>query len=276
MSFEWVPGLLIFAIIVVPWHWAMESRNPGFLHFYIMVQHFDRLVGQEHAKPFWFFMLIFPFGMLLWVAFFFPTLATSLRKAVNAVRLPRGDGGHGEAVLFLVIWVFAVIGLFSLSTCKLIPYILPAYPAMALLMAHFIRGREQLTRSIRWGTAILAVLLLVCVWVMMPVAMRQDTLTMSELVPAIRVGQAGLLLAGIFLLVCLFKLRLIPFATGFAVVLLFPAMLMVVPSVANYRKVGGFIKAMPNPLPREIRIAEWHNYDQALSFLHRQPYHSGG
>jgi len=49
-------------------------------------------------------------------------------------------------------------------------------------------------------------------------------------------------------------------------VLLFPAMLMVVPSVAKYRKVGGFIKAMPRPLPREIRIAEWRNYDQALSF----------
>jgi hypothetical protein len=100
----------------------------------------------------------------------------------------------------------------------------------------------------------------------MPLAMRQDTLTMSELIPAIRVGQAGLIMGGIFLLVCLFKRRLIPFATGLAIVLLFPAMLMVVPSVANYRKVGGFIKAMPNPLPREIRAAEWRNYDQALSF----------
>ncbi len=266
LSVAWVPGLLIFAIIVVPWHWAVDSRNPGFFHFYIMVQHFDRLVGQEHAKPFWFFMLIFPFGMLLWTAFFFPAVAKSLRKAIEAVRLPRGDGGHGEAVLFLVIWVVAVIGLFSLSTCKLIPYILPAYPAMALLMAHFIRGREQLTRSVRWGTAILAILLLVGVWALMPLAMRQDTLPISQLMPAIRVGQAGLILGGIFLLICLFKRRLIPFATGFAIVLLFPAILMIVPSVANYRKVGGFIKAMASPLPLEIRTAEWHNYDQALSF----------
>jgi hypothetical protein len=99
----------------------------------------------------------------------------------------------------------------------------------------------------------------------MPVAMRQDALTMSELVPAIRVGQAGLILAGIFAGL-LFKRRFIPLATGLAMVLLFPAMLMVVPSVAKYRKVGGFIKAMPHPLPQEIRIAEWRNYDQALSF----------
>ena len=266
LSFEWVPGLLIFAVIVVPWHWAVASRNPGFFHFYIVVQHFARLVSHEHAKPFWFFMAIFPFGMLLWTAFFFPALAKSLQKAYKAVRLPRGDGGSGEAVLFLVIWVFAVIGLFSLSTCKLIPYILPAYPAMALLTANFLRGQKQLKQSVRWSAAILAILLLVCASVLMPAAMRQDTLTMSELVPAIRVGQAGLILGGIFLLVCLYKGRLIPFAAGFAMVLLFPAMLMIVPSVAQYRKVGGFIKAMPSPLPREIRIAEWRNYDQALSF----------
>ncbi len=266
LSFEWMPGLLIFALIVVPWHWAVASRNPGFFHFYIVVQHFARLVSHEHAKPFWFFMAIFPFGMLLWTAFFFPALVKSLKKAYQALRLPRGAQPHGEAVLFLLIWVFAVIGLFSVSTCKLIPYILPAYPAMALLIAYFIRGQEQLKRSVRWFAAILGMTLLLCVWAMMPAAMRQDTLTMSELVPAIRVGQAGLSLGGIFLLVCLFKRRLVPFATGFAMVLLFPAMLMIVPSVANYRKVGGFIKAMPRPLPREVRIAEWRNYDQALSF----------
>jgi 4-amino-4-deoxy-L-arabinose transferase-like glycosyltransferase len=60
LSFEWVPGLLIFALIVVPWHWAVASRNPGFFDFYIVVQHFARLVSQEHAKPFWFFFVIFP------------------------------------------------------------------------------------------------------------------------------------------------------------------------------------------------------------------------
>ncbi|MCP4576763.1 MAG: hypothetical protein GY846_10820 [Deltaproteobacteria bacterium] len=266
LSFEWVPGLLIFAVIVVPWHWAVSSENPGFFHFYIVVQHFARLVSHEHAKPFWFFMAIFPFGMLLWVAFFFPAAVKSFRKAFEAVRSPRGDRGKGESILFLVIWVVGVIGLFSLSSCKLIPYILPAYPAMALLMADFIRDRSLMKRSVLWGAAILAILLLVCAGVLMPVAMRQDALSMAELLPAIRVGQVCLSLGGIFLLVSLFKRRMIPFATGFAMVLLFPAMLMVVPSVAKYRKVGGFIKAMPNPLPGEIRIAEWRNYDQALSF----------
>ncbi|EFK10511.1 dolichyl-phosphate-mannose-protein mannosyltransferase [delta proteobacterium NaphS2] len=265
-SMAWAPGLLIFAIIVVPWHWAVSSENPGFFHFYIVVQHFDRLTSQEHAKPFWFFIALFPFGMLLWTAFFFPAVARSFQKAFNALRSSREDEGQGEAVLFLVIWIVAVIGLFSLSACKLVPYILPAYPAMALLMAHFLRGEGQGKRSVRWGVAILAILLMVFAWVLMPVAARQDALPMSELALAIRVGQAGLILSSILLAVSFFKRRLIPFSTGFAMVLLLPAMLMVVPSVAKYRKVGGFIKAMPTPLPPEIKVAEWRNYDQALSF----------
>jgi len=47
---------------------------------------------------------------------------------------------------------------------------------------------------------------------------------------------------------------------------LIPTMVMLVPTVAKYRKVGGFIKAMPRPLPAQIKIAEWRNYDQGLSF----------
>ena len=96
LSMAWIPGLLIFAVIVVPWHWAVSAENPGFFHFYIVVQHFARLVSHEHAKPFWFFMAIFPFGMLLWTAFFFPAAAKSFRKAFKAVRAPRGDGGAGR------------------------------------------------------------------------------------------------------------------------------------------------------------------------------------
>ena len=221
--------------------------------------------------------------MLLWTVFFFPAAVKSFREAFKAVRLPRGDGGQGEAILFLTLWIIAVIGLFSLSSCKLIPYILPAYPAMALLMAHFMRGAigdrprffdrpffernaAPLSKNVVCPLLLLAILLLVGTLVLMPLAMRQDTLPMAELVPIIRVGQAGLIMGSIFLVVSFFKRRLIPFATGFAMVLLFPAVLMVVPSVAKHRKVGGFIKAMPNPLPREIRIAEWRNYDQSLSF----------
>ncbi len=265
-SMAWAPGLLIFGLIVVPWHWYVGSRNPGFFHFYIVVQHFARLAGQEHVKPFWFFIVVFPFGMLLWTAFFFPAAKQSFKKAWNAVLAFRKNGAPDDPILFLVIWVLAVIGLFSLSTCKLVPYILPAYPAMAILMARFITSGGLLGRWGRWGALVLGILLASFVPSLMPLVTRQDTLAVSELLPAIYVGGACLISGSILLIIAFFKRPMIPFATGAAFALLFPAILMVVPTVAKFRKVGGFIKAMPAPLPSEIRIAEWRNYDHALGF----------
>ena len=265
-SMAWAPGLLIFAIIVVPWHWAVSARNPEFFHFYIVVQHFSRLVSLEHAKPFWFFMVLFPFGMLFWTGLFFPAAAKSIKTAWSAVRGPQNSGAQSESILFLVIWIAAVIGLFSVSSCKLVPYILPAYPAMALLIAFYLNKGEGLQkRPARWCTAIIAFLLLSAILPISHFARGQDMIPMAELALSIGMAQVALLLGGILLLVSLFKKRLIPFATGFALILLMPAMFTVVPIPAKYRKIGGFIKAMPT-LPREIRIAEWRNYDQALSF----------
>ena len=270
-SMAWAPGLLIFAIIVVPWHWAVSARNPEFLHFYIVVQHFSRLVSYEHAKPFWFFMVIFPFGMLLWTGLFFPAAAKSIKTAWRAVRGPQNNGAQSESILFLVIWIAAVIGLFSLSRCKIVPYILPAYPAMALLIAVYLnKGEGLLGRPARWCTASIAFLLLAAVWPISHFAQEQDMLPMAELALPIGLAQAALLFGGILLIVSVFKRRLIPFATGFALILLMPAMFAIVPVPAKYRKIGGFIKAMPNPLPQEIRVAEWRNYDQALSFYSRR------
>ncbi len=269
-AMAWAPGLLIFAIIVVPWHWAVSLRNPEFFHFYIVVQHFSRLVSLEHAKPFWFFIVLFPFGMLFWTGLFFPAAANSIKTAWRVVRDPQNKGTQSESILFLVIWVSAVIGLFSLSRCKLVPYILPAYPAMALLIAVYLDKGALLKCPARWCTALMAFLLLAAVLPIRNIARGQDMIPMAELTLPLVMAQIALLSGGILLLVSLFKRRLIPFATGFTLILLMPAMFMIVPVPAKYRKIGGFIKAMPQPLPREIRVAEWRNYDQALSFYSRR------
>ena len=47
----------------------------------------------------------------------------------------RAARGHSSPELFLWIWVLFVCVFFSLSDSKLIPYILPAMPALALLIA---------------------------------------------------------------------------------------------------------------------------------------------
>ncbi|MBW1784826.1 MAG: glycosyltransferase family 39 protein [Deltaproteobacteria bacterium] len=283
-AMAWVPGLLIFLAIVLPWHLVAGFRNPEFFHFYVVVQHFGRLVSEEHARPAWYFLIIFPFGMLFWTAFFFPAALAALKKAGRAIRMPwirsrkqkagkadpAKDTGKTEEVLYLVIWAGAVIGLFSLSRSKLVPYILPAYPAMALLTAYYLVNGALKRTSARWCAGITAILLLALIPVASYYVGGQEMLPADELARPVRIAQGALLLGSILLTVAVFKRGLIPAAVGLAMVLLIPSMVMTVPVAANHRKVGGLLKGMPRPLPEEIRIAEWRTFDQGLGFYSRR------
>ena len=280
----WIPGILLFAAIVLPWHIAAALRDPQFLHFYIIVQHFQRLSYQEHASPFWFFPAILPFGLLFWTALFFPAVVNAFRQSLYSIKIfPRSKrkkevdvllepskGYEKEAdsvkVLFLIIWTLAVPGLFSLSSGKLIPYILPAYPAMALLLSHYIVRGGLKNRSTRWCGAITAGLLVAAIPVVSYFIRIQDTLPMEAARVPFHVALWGLGSGSALLVFAVFKRRFMPLATGLALVALLPTAILTVPAVANYRKIGGIIKAMPTPLPPEIKIAEWSNYDQSLSF----------
>ena len=299
-NMAWIPGILLFAAIVLPWHIAAALRDPQFLHFYIVVQHFQRLTSQEHANasPFWFFPAILPFGLFFWTALFFPAAVNAFGLALDAVKiLPRfsrtrlqrhlrkqcgqgrkdtgvppepskGFGREAESgsVLFLIIWIVAVPGLFSLSSGKLIPYILPAYPAMALLLSHYLVRGGLDNRSTRWCGAITAGLLLVAIPVVSHFVRIQDTMPAQAAQAPLHAALWGLGIGSALLIFAAFKRRFMPLATGLVLVALLPSAILSVPAVANHRKIGGFIKAMPNPLPSKIKIAEWSNYDQSLSF----------
>ncbi|MFO7599750.1 MAG: glycosyltransferase family 39 protein [Candidatus Desulfacyla sp.] len=279
LSMAWVPGLLIFAVIVLPWHLAAGFRNPEFFHFYFVVQHFGRLVSEEHARPIWYFFVILPFGMLFWTAFFFPAALAALRRAARVIGLPSirsrkweetGEARQSEDILFLVIWVGAVVGLFSLSRSKLVPYILPAYPAMALLIAFYLVNGGLTRTSARWCSGITAIFLLAAIPVVSYYAQAQEMLPVGELKRPVRLAQSALLLGSVLMGLSAFRRGLIPAATALVLVLLMPAMVMIVPVGANYRKVGGLMKGMPMPLPKEIRVAEWRTFDQGLSFYTRR------
>lgn len=53
----WPPGLLAMAAIAAPWYLAMQARFAEFLHFFLVVQHFQRFSGAgfNNAMPVWFF-----------------------------------------------------------------------------------------------------------------------------------------------------------------------------------------------------------------------------
>lgn len=126
-------GTLLFLAVAAPWFVAVSQRNPDFARFFFIHEHFERFTSTVHGRyqPFWFFVPVLAGTMLPW-SFFIPgALGKAWRERV------RQEGGGG---MFLLIWIVLIFLFFSKSSSKLIPYLLPIFPPLAILIAHRING----------------------------------------------------------------------------------------------------------------------------------------
>jgi len=122
-------GICIFLAIVLPWHVLVQLKNPEFFHFYFVEQHFTRYFTKAMGRyqPFYWFVPVLLIGFFPWVIFFFARIK-SLFPSFWATRATK----HRE--IFLLLWAIEIFFFFSFSDSKLIPYILPCFPPLALLV----------------------------------------------------------------------------------------------------------------------------------------------
>lgn len=127
LSARW--GLPLFTVIAAPWFVLAARANPQFLRFFFVREHFQRfLTTIEHrTEPWWFFVPVLVVGIMPWL----PQAGCALIGTLKQ-RIPRG---RFDAARLLAAWCVFVMVFFSASDSKLIPYILPVIPALALLCA---------------------------------------------------------------------------------------------------------------------------------------------
>jgi 4-amino-4-deoxy-L-arabinose transferase-like glycosyltransferase len=125
-----VKGMLLYAVLVVPWFVAIALREKEFLRFFVIDQNFLRFLTQKHNRsgPVYYFLPVLFGGLFPWSIFIPKALAIYWRTK--------------ELRLFL-IWFFVVFLFFSLSGSKLPPYILPAFPALAILLGCLFQDRAK-------------------------------------------------------------------------------------------------------------------------------------
>ncbi len=143
----WFSGLAAFAVLAVPWHVLAARATPQFLWFYFVHEHVLRYLTDEarRVEPFWFFLVVVGAGALPWIGLL-PSAGSLLarREARDAHGPERRD-----LALFAALWAGFVIAFFSISKSKLIPYVLPAFPPLAILFAlaaehaERVGGRER-------------------------------------------------------------------------------------------------------------------------------------
>ncbi len=128
-SIDAVFGALVFFAIVSPWYLMAEWRNPGYLHYYLWEEHFGRFVTNEfdRAEPWYYFIGIGLIGFLPW-SLLLPLFAPHAYKTGWQSKL-------ADPALYLISWAVLPLLFFSISKSKLPHYILPIFPALAMLTA---------------------------------------------------------------------------------------------------------------------------------------------
>ncbi|MDR0457889.1 MAG: glycosyltransferase family 39 protein [Burkholderiaceae bacterium] len=163
----WLRGLLLFAVIAVPWFVLAERRYPGLFAYLFGVQQFTRYVGRgfNNVQPWWFYLPCLILLLFPWAFFALAEGAARARRGKpSAAPLPAAPVSRQVQALCW-IWIAAILIFFSIPRSKLIGYILPVMPPLALLAAlgwgRWMHGRRA---AGAWLAALTALpLVMVCV-----------------------------------------------------------------------------------------------------------------
>jgi 4-amino-4-deoxy-L-arabinose transferase-like glycosyltransferase len=143
-------GCLVFAAVALPWYVLVGSETRGaFLRGFLWNENVNRFLApmERHAGPVWFYLPTLLVGFTPWCVFLGPVVwdafgsrgaegdRTEPVPSAVAIGSPLNDAG---ACRFLLIWLAVWVGFFSLAQTKLPNYVLPAYPALALLTGRFL------------------------------------------------------------------------------------------------------------------------------------------
>jgi len=140
----WRAGLPVFLLIAAPWFVLAARAQPQFLQFFFVREHLQRFLTpiEQRSQPPWFFVPVLIIAVLPWISQILAQLCGGWKAS-----MPRGEF---DVKRLLWVWSVFVLGFFSGSNSKLIPYILPAIPTLVLLCAAPREARAAETPG--WAT----------------------------------------------------------------------------------------------------------------------------
>ena len=177
-------AIALYFAITVPWFWAVCRANADFFDFFFIREHFLRYLTTVHDRyePVWFFIPIILAAFVPWTGMLWDAARAAFGKCAL---ISRDDG------IFLGLWAALPFVFFSLSSSKLIPYILPCMPPAAVLIGAAMETADR--RSVLCFIGLNAIILLPLaltgfLWPLLSTDLR----VMSMISPALMLS-AGLL-----------------------------------------------------------------------------------
>ncbi|MDO5305490.1 MAG: phospholipid carrier-dependent glycosyltransferase, partial [bacterium] len=141
-------GLLMFFAVVIPWHKLMLSMyDPLFFDEYIIKHHIARFLGSDvihRERPLLYFIPVILWGTLPFAHSFIALIVEKLSKLKNFkgfknISIPKFEEMNEESKFLSLCLIGAIVTLlfFSSSGTKLITYIIPIYPYLAVIIAKY-------------------------------------------------------------------------------------------------------------------------------------------
>ena len=182
----WVPGLLLYLAMVLPWYIAVQRENPTFVEKFFVQHNLERFATNlyEHRQPFWYYLAVMLVGLMPWTVIAIRALIAAMNASIAEWKvklnpkcylgLPRTGDAFPE---FLVLWALFPIVFFTFSKSKLPGYILPSIPPLTILTGDYLNRirRAGLSNWLLWSHAA-ACALVTFVIVLAPQHMVYDTL----------------------------------------------------------------------------------------------------
>jgi len=133
-------GILIYLAIVAPWAILVMLQGEHVRQAFVL-SNFTRYFGEfAHARPFYYYLTTTPPYFLPWFVYLPGAFYLCFSRHTAAQR---------RQLLLPFVWVAGLFVFFSLSNTKRSEYLLPIFPAMALLVGYAIdRGLEAPSGSL--------------------------------------------------------------------------------------------------------------------------------
>ncbi len=148
----WIPGILLYLAMVLPWYIAVQRRNPTFFNEFFWQHNVERFATDlyKHHQPAYYYLIVLVLGLMPWTALSLRALVDGLQISIAEWKVrfkPQRYIGHvraGDAFPeFLVLWALFPIIFFSFSGSKLPGYILPAIPPIAILTGDYLYRTQR-------------------------------------------------------------------------------------------------------------------------------------
>lgn len=139
-TYKIISGGILFLLITAPWHILVQISNPEFFHFYFIKQHFLRYLTPyaKREQEWWFLPIVLLLGFYPWIFFLLQSLKINLASITWKNLKTIWQNYQLRPLVFLIIWIFFIYLFFSFSSSQLIPYILPIFPPLSIIVGNYL------------------------------------------------------------------------------------------------------------------------------------------